>query len=325
MAPNYGDSFTGIGMSSEYHQSNNSRRCVYAVMAFVACSISGCMSKPIRTHSQDATITPFVRDHVTSINGVSISSDNQRLYATHWFDDPGSPRSQRRATIVLYTRSHDTWVEQGVVPFSGVYDDSEACETVDGEWLYFASRRPLPGSEQDWIQPNIWRTHRISENEWGDPEYLHEVNSMYYDGYPCLTEDGSLYFSSNRPGGPGDVDIFVSRLENLTHTSPLIVDTLSSASSDNDAYIARDQTIAIIPRNVDESFENIKLFMSKNLGHSWTEPIEIDSINQPGWNLSPNLTPDRQTLIWNVPSRGGLVQTPWPPIVDLLPSTDPTP
>ena len=43
------------------------------------------------------------------------------------------------------------------------------------------------------------------------------VNSPYYDACPTISKNGlSLYFRSNRPGGEGDFDIWVSQRDSLS-------------------------------------------------------------------------------------------------------------
>jgi len=53
--------------------------------------------------------------------------------------------------------------------------------------------------------------------DWSAPVNLGPVvNSPYYDGCPTLSKSGlSLYFRSNRPGGEGGCDIYVSQRDNL--------------------------------------------------------------------------------------------------------------
>lgn len=268
---------------------------------FALCAIA---SAPSHTE-------PFAPAEVHSINGVSISSDGLRLYATQWRDDATSPRNARRAEIVEYRAIDGAWTAPRTAPFSGRYDDAEACESLDGRWVYFASRRPKPGSKENWGAPNIWRCRRGEDGAWGEPEYLTAVNSTAYDGYPCLTADGSLYFSSNRPGGPGDVDIYVSRLRNDEHDPPELVESLSSPLSDNDPYVSPDGRIVLFTRNRDARFEQIDLFVSVRQDDRWLAPIPIESVRRPGWNLSPLLTPDGRLLIYNS-SQAGLRRCAWP-------------
>ncbi len=86
--------------------------------------------------------------------------------------------------------------------------------SADGLELYFA--------EEDIARPggygnaDIWLTTRATKNDpWGEPVNLGPtVNSSANDGYAgqSISADGlSLYFTSNRPGGLGGYDIWVTR------------------------------------------------------------------------------------------------------------------
>lgn len=79
----------------------------------------------------------------------------------------------------------------------------------DGLSLYFFSDRPggLGGND-------LWVTRRDSADQpWGPPENLGApINSSFEENAPALSVDGHrLYFASDRPGGTGGIDLYVSR------------------------------------------------------------------------------------------------------------------
>jgi hypothetical protein len=79
--------------------------------------------------------------------------------------------------------------------------------SADGLTLYFDSGRP--GGQGDW---DIWMTTRAPGGDWGTPMPLPApINGPYADSGPSLSSDGlSLYFGSNRSGGYGNYDLWVS-------------------------------------------------------------------------------------------------------------------
>jgi len=83
----------------------------------------------------------------------------------------------------------------------------------DGLSLYFACFN-CPGNVGG---SDIWVSQRASVNDvWGTPQNLGpNINTSAGEGGPALSSDGhSLYFVSNRPGGFGGNDIYVSRRHN---------------------------------------------------------------------------------------------------------------
>src|SRR5690606_31397305 len=55
-------------------------------------------------------------------------------------------------------------------------------------------------------------TSELIENEWSEPKPLNKnINSPFWETSACLSPDGSkLYFTSSRPGGFGQLDIYVT-------------------------------------------------------------------------------------------------------------------
>jgi Tol biopolymer transport system component len=78
----------------------------------------------------------------------------------------------------------------------------------NGRSLYFASNRPGPFGGED-----LWVSRRGGPAEpWGPAENLGPViNGSFNERSPALSRDGHLlFFASNRPGGMGGFDIWVS-------------------------------------------------------------------------------------------------------------------
>ena len=78
----------------------------------------------------------------------------------------------------------------------------------NGRSLYFASNRPGPFGGED-----LWVSRHVSPNEpWGPAENVGAaVNGPFNERSPALSRDGHLlFFASNRPGGMGGFDIWVS-------------------------------------------------------------------------------------------------------------------
>lgn len=109
--------------------------------------------------------------------------------------------------------------------------------SADGYSLIFASDRPggVGGSD-------LYITHRRNPRDdfgWDIPENFGSgVNSSSGEFTPGSFEDDTgtftLYFNSNRPGGPGNGDIYASVLGNDgTFGPPALVPELSSSASEN--------------------------------------------------------------------------------------------
>ncbi len=78
----------------------------------------------------------------------------------------------------------------------------------DGKWLVFAGQYPDSYGRFD-LYMSV-----LTEKGWSLRQNLGEkINSEFWESSPCLSPDKrELYFSSDRPGGFGGIDIYVSRL-----------------------------------------------------------------------------------------------------------------
>lgn len=77
----------------------------------------------------------------------------------------------------------------------------------DMQTLYFAADYP----EQGYGRYDIYKSIKAGTH-WTTPKNLgHNVNNDYWDSAPSISPDGkALYFSSNRPGGLGGIDLYVA-------------------------------------------------------------------------------------------------------------------
>ncbi|MFH1279024.1 MAG: hypothetical protein ABIK65_11690 [Candidatus Eisenbacteria bacterium] len=96
-------------------------------------------------------------------------------------------------------------------PVNSPGDEEMPYISPDGSSLYFGSDRAGSlGSHDVWVSNSSDGGYT-----WSEPENLgHPVNGAFSERGPSLSPDGSsLFFGSNRPGGEGGVDIWIS--ENL--------------------------------------------------------------------------------------------------------------
>ena len=123
---------------------------------------------------------------------------------------------------------HDIWVttrvttedDWGIPVNLGPTVNSSAADvgpsiSADRLSLFFDSTRSGGSGDH-----NIWVTTRATtEDDWSTPVNLGPVvNSPDRDGQPSISADGLLlFFHSNRPGGSGDQDLWVSRRETINH------------------------------------------------------------------------------------------------------------
>lgn len=121
--------------------------------------------------------------------------------------EPSGPPYQ----LQVHSFANSDWSEPVNLgaPVNSGFTEQNSALSKDGLTLYIQSNRPggLGGND-------LWVAHRASEaSPWEEPVHLGDViNSAGADGGPALSiNEHFLFFHSDRPGGLGDRDIWVSR------------------------------------------------------------------------------------------------------------------
>jgi outer membrane protein OmpA-like peptidoglycan-associated protein/tetratricopeptide (TPR) repeat protein len=117
--------------------------------------------------------------------------------------------------VYLYksVKEGDKWGEAQLLPFnSKEWSTQNPSISADGKTLYFSSDRTGTMGGQD-----IWKVEVKGNNSYGEPVNLgSKVNTEGKESFPFITSDNKLYFSTDRPGGLGGLDVFVIDLNKGT-------------------------------------------------------------------------------------------------------------
>ena len=82
--------------------------------------------------------------------------------------------------------------------------------SADGRWAFVTRSDQSGRSEDGLVRLKIYAARRFENGSWGNLEELPFNNAAYSTAHPAPTPDGErLFFSSNRPGGYGGMDLYV--------------------------------------------------------------------------------------------------------------------
>jgi len=117
----------------------------------------------------------------------------------------------RNANDVFVTHKvNGAWSEPELVPFPISTDaGNEHCPMLlrDGETLCFASMR-----EGGYGGSDIWCSQQEADGSWQDPvNQGPNINTEAQEFHFMESEDGLVYFTSDRPGGYGGMDVWAAR------------------------------------------------------------------------------------------------------------------
>ena len=120
---------------------------------------------------------------------------------------------------------------------------------------------------------------RKQGKDWSDPVNLGEpINSRDWDSQPSLSADGhTLYFSSERRGGQGKKDIWVSHLsEKALWSEPKNLGAQINTSDDENApFIHANGRTLFYASNGLPGMGGLDIFISQRTDTIWSEPLNI--------------------------------------------------
>ncbi|MGN6647040.1 MAG: hypothetical protein ACTHJT_10975 [Cytophaga sp.] len=123
---------------------------------------------------------------------------------------------------------------------------------------------------------------KLDGDVWTEAEELRgEINSKFYEPSACLTKDGSyILFSSNRPGGYGGLDLYISKkLSNGEWARPInLGDSINSKYDEDSPFLHPDGKTLYFSSNGHNSMGGFDMFYSRSLSDSsisWQKPVNV--------------------------------------------------
>ncbi len=125
------------------------------------------------------------------------------------------------------------------VPLNTPDNEGAQSLTADGRTLWYTACNRRSGQGMCDLYYSIWEG-----DKWSSPKNAGSpVNSRYSEKHPAISADGrTLYFTSNRPGGLGSYDIWMSERTGNTWSDPVnLGDTVNTSGLEQSPFIHPDQ------------------------------------------------------------------------------------
>ena len=189
-------------------------------------------------------------------------------------------------------------------PFNETEDNQGGCTiSIDNKHLYFAMMKNEGGA-----QPNvdIYVCHakgEIFNEEWGEISKLPPpVNDpKYWDSQPTMAADGvTMYFASDRPGGVGGIDLYVTKL-NLKTNQWSVPENLgrgiNTVKNEKTPFIHSDSETLYFSSDGQYGFGGYDIFyVRKDTKGKWDDPVNIGGpINSVGEDACFFVSKDTKT------------------------------
>lgn len=192
----------------------------------------------------------------------------------------------------------------------------------NGRLLFFASDRAGGSGGFDiWLS---WRADPQDDSSWQPPVNLGTgVNTSATDAGPSFLEAMAarlphhgrgraaipqLYMASNRPGGPGGLDIYAGSVPGGWAGPAMLIPELSGPLADLTPTVRRDGLEIVIASNRAETLGGFDLWHSfrRSVFDAWSTPSNLGpSINSEAIELFPSLSSDARSLLFQSNRPGG--------------------
>lgn len=215
----------------------------------------------------------------------------------------------REATIYETTLVDGEWTEPTVAAFSGTYPDLDPWVSADGESIYFSSIRPAGG--EDRTDAELFRVDRDGDG-WSEPVHLAALGSEADELGASVSDDGTIWFASDRTGGAGGWDLYRAAPAGDGFDSPEPLDGINSSIWEfNPAIDAAGTTLVFTSISRPGGSGLGDLFVATLDADAWSEPQPL-AINTPADEYHASRSPDGDTLYFvRRTTDGDFYETPW--------------
>jgi outer membrane protein OmpA-like peptidoglycan-associated protein len=176
----------------------------------------------------------------------SLSVDEQKIFFTVL--GPPNPdlapsRLQLQEDFYFAVKEGEQWVGREYLgpPVNTNTNEGAQSITADGKYLYFTSCNRPNGHG---LMCDLYVARIDANGNWTDPLNLGDVvNTRYSEKHPSISADGRiLYFTSNRPGGKGEYDLWMTIRNGDYWTKPVnLGDSINTPGIEQSPFIHPDQ------------------------------------------------------------------------------------
>ena len=216
--------------------------------------------------------------HPTNLGGSVNSSDHEYM-----------PSLNADETTVIFTRLirqqedlYITGVDEGIWrqavpidegPINTGHNEGAHCISADGKTLLFT----ICNEQTTWGSCDLYISKK-GKKDWSPPKNIGApLSSVSWDSQPSLSADGqSIYFVSNRKGGYGGFDIFVSHFNGESWGTPInLGPDINTAYDEQTPFLHFDGQTLYFSSNGHPGMGKQDIFFSRNINGEWTTPINL--------------------------------------------------
>jgi outer membrane protein OmpA-like peptidoglycan-associated protein len=227
------------------------------------------------------------------------------IFTSNRTDDPAKAKANANyEDIYISYKNANVWTEPKLISTNVniKYNDAAASLSPDGKTLFLYYEE---GEGDIYIST-------LNGDQWSRPEPLNKnINTgMFWETCASVSADGKkLYFASNRPGGVGELDLYVSQLDGkgqwgkAVNLGPMI----NTPENEDSPFIHHDGVTLYFSSDGHPSLGNSDIFFSEFKNNKWSKPENM------GWPLNSweydgffTISPDKKKGYFSTVKEGGI-------------------
>ncbi|WP_276374516.1 OmpA family protein [Chryseolinea sp. H1M3-3] len=244
----------------------------------------------------------------TNFNDYSpiISADgNTLIFTSNRTDDVSKVKANANFEdiFVSYKNGNQWSAPKPISPNINIkYNDAAASLSPDGRTLFLYYEEG---------EGDIYISTRNGD-EWSEPKALNKnINTaMFWETCASITADGKkLFFASNRPGGIGELDIYMSQLDakgdwgKAVNLGPVI----NTPNNEDSPFIHHDGVTLYFSSDGHPRLGNSDIFTSQYVNNKWNKPENMGyPLNSWEYDGFFTLSPDKKKGYFSTAKEGGL-------------------
>ena len=210
----------------------------------------------------------------------SLSADEKTMFFTVLGPpNPDLPphRLKMQEDIYFAMQQENRWIERTYMgpPVSTNRNEGAQTITADGKSIYFTACDRSDG----YGMCDIYYSRFEDDGSWSKPVNLGEpVNSWYSEKHPAISADGRmLCFASNRPGGKGEYDLWISEKRGDSWSKPVNMgDSINTPGIEQSPFLHPDQQSLYFSSDGWPGMGMGDIFLSRLKGDmSWSIPVNM--------------------------------------------------
>jgi len=285
----------------EYFKKNNPNVASVANAKIAECHVADSLAE-FELNVIIENLGPVVNTRFTEHSPILSADGNTLIFTSNRSDDPNGTESFE--DVYITNKSGDHWSAPKRISknINTKFNDAAASLSPDGKTLFLYSE----------LGAGDIYASSFDGKDWTEPKPLNKnINTaQFWETCASVSPDGKkLYFASNRDGGFGELDIYVSELDSHGQWGKAINlgNKINTAGNEDSPFIHYDGVTLYFSSDGHPGLGNNDIFLSELKNGKWTKPENIGyPINLWEYDGFFTISRDKKIGYYSTVKEGGL-------------------